>query len=309
MIVLQAAQEKIRVLQFSPDSRTLVAPCSFGVQVWHHLTGGLPENILEQGGVAAVRFTPDGKQLLLCGPRVIIADLPSHGATSVPLERGTRTASCDLSPAGRFLVVAEDPRPDLRAHGGLNAWLERRARLCCRSMADPGSSLWTVDASGRVVDVPMFLPKGEQFVVLEWLREVRFVTRDTRTGAVLSEEQVSHAAVLDNPVMSPDGRLIACRSKSRVTVYRVESLTAEPVIFENDNPKEFTGLAFHPSGRYLAATSNDATVKLYDTATWKVAQAFNWDIGRLRSVAFSPDGMLAAAGGDEGKIVVWDVDL
>jgi WD40 repeat protein len=50
-------------------------------------------------------------------------------------------------------------------------------------------------------------------------------------------------------------------------------------------------------------------VKLYDTTSWKVAQAFNWDIGRLRSVAFSPDGMLAAAGGEKGKIVVWDVDL
>jgi hypothetical protein len=40
-----------------------------------------------------------------------------------------------------------------------------------------------------------------------------------------------------------------------------------------------------------------------------VAPAFDWDMGRLRSVAFSPDGMLAAAGNDKGKIVVWDVDL
>ena len=68
-------------------------------------------------------------------------------------------------------------------------------------------------------------------------------------------------------------------------------------------------LAFHPSGRFLAATSNDATVKLYDTATWKRAQSFDWNIGRLRSVAFSPDGMLAAGRGARGKIVVWDVDL
>ncbi|MBX9581170.1 MAG: WD40 domain-containing protein [Gemmataceae bacterium] len=29
---------------------------------------------------------------------------------------------------------------------------------------------------------------------------------------------------------------------------------------------------------------------------------------RLRSVAFSPDGTLCAAGSDTGKVVVWDFD-
>ena len=76
-----------------------------------------------------------------------------------------------------------------------------------------------------------------------------------------------------------------------------------------DRRQHFTGLAFHPSGRFLAATSNDNTVKLYDTTTWEMAHAFDWQIGRLRSVAISPDGTLAAAGGDKGKIVVWDFDL
>jgi hypothetical protein len=44
MIVLQAAREKIRFLRFSPDGRTLVAPFSAGVQVWHHPFGGPPRS-------------------------------------------------------------------------------------------------------------------------------------------------------------------------------------------------------------------------------------------------------------------------
>jgi WD40 repeat protein len=76
-----------------------------------------------------------------------------------------------------------------------------------------------------------------------------------------------------------------------------------------DGKLHFTEIAFHPSGRYLAATRNDQTVKLYDTTTWQVAKTFTWDIGKMRSIAFSPDGTLAAAGSDTGKVVVWDVDV
>jgi len=66
----------------------------------------------------------------------------------------------------------------------------------------------------------------------------------------------------------------------------------------------------HGKGAFvLGATSNDKTVKLYDIASGQISQTFTWDIGRMRSVAFSPDGLLAAAGSDTGKVVVWDVDV
>ena len=132
--------------------------------------------------------------------------------------------------------------------------------------------------------------------------------------AIVSRSLFAHTrgiAIGDGRVYvgTADGRLIALQRATRVNVFRAEDMSAEPVEIRNDSRREFTGVAFHPSGQYLAVTSNDATVKFYDTTTWRLAQAFDWDIGRLRSVAFSPDGMLAAAGGDRGKVVVWDVDL
>ncbi len=50
-------------------------------------------------------------------------------------------------------------------------------------------------------------------------------------------------------------------------------------------------------------------MKLYDTSNWALATTFTWEVGRMRSVAFSADGLLAAAGSDSGRVVVWDVDV
>ena len=35
--------------------------------------------------------------------------------------------------------------------------------------------------------------------------------------------------------------------------------------------------------------------------------AFNWQIGKIKAVAFAPDGMTAAAAGEKHSIMVWDV--
>jgi WD40 repeat protein len=94
-----------------------------------------------------------------------------------------------------------------------------------------------------------------------------------------------------------------------MVIWQAEDLSKPPHKVLNNNRKHFTDLAFHSSGRYLAATSNDATVKFYDTETWQVAKTFTWNVGRLQSIALSPDGLLAAAGNDTGQVIVWDVDL
>jgi WD40 repeat protein len=80
------------------------------------------------------------------------------------------------------------------------------------------------------------------------------------------------------------------------------------VEWRNNSRKSFTDLAFHPSGRCLAVTSNDGTVRFYDTTTWQLAETFTWNVGKMVGIAFSPDGALAAAGSDTGQIVIWDVD-
>jgi hypothetical protein len=48
-------------------------------------------------------------------------------------------------------------------------------------------------------------------------------------------------------------------------------------------------------------------VRLWDIDSGRQRAAFDWGIGKVYAVAFAPDGMRAAAGGQQ-NIVVWDVD-
>jgi hypothetical protein len=43
-------------------------------------------------------------------------------------------------------------------------------------------------------------------------------------------------------------------------------------------------------------------------ASGKRRASFDFQIDRVNSIAFAPDGMTAAAGGQNGAIVLWDVD-
>ncbi|MBA4191064.1 MAG: hypothetical protein C0467_24020 [Planctomycetaceae bacterium] len=160
-------------------------------------------------------------------------------------------------------------------------------------------------------------PDGTTFVTLDASyglarrpvpRIVRVAVRSTSNGELLRWTAIP-ASTRKDLTISPSAREFVTCHTNNLTVWNADDLEARPQRVQNDTRSNFTGIAFHPSGKYLAATSNDQTVKLYDTTTWQVAKTFTWEIGRMRSVAFSPDGTLAAAGSDTGKVVVWDVDL
>lgn len=65
-------------------------------------------------------------------------------------------------------------------------------------------------------------------------------------------------------------------------------------------------LAVSPDLRLLGAGSRDGLVRLWDTATNRLVAEYDWGVGEVRAVAFSPDGTTAAAAGKTG-LVVWDV--
>jgi WD40 repeat protein len=113
---------------------------------------------------------------------------------------------------------------------------------------------------------------------------------------------------------APDGRTLAvadetvtlhdvASGKAQVTlppgpVFKHESLKRRPLVFD---------VAFDPSGRLLATANGDSIVRLHDAQTGTERETYDWGVGNITAVAFSPDGHLCAAGGQHGQVVVWDV--
>jgi WD40 repeat protein len=68
-------------------------------------------------------------------------------------------------------------------------------------------------------------------------------------------------------------------------------------------------LAFTRDGHTLASGAADGTVRFWDAATGRERAAFDWQLGGVQALAFSPDGMTAAAGGKgPNSLVMWDVE-
>jgi WD40 repeat protein len=182
-------------------------------------------------------------------------------------------------------------------------------RTTCIEVTAEGAARvrWQEEASGFECD-PAFAPSGEWFGVLARRDGWQFVLARPDTGDELRAVPTPYYAAT-SPVINPRGDRAVSADAAKLLVVDLSGDPPAHRTLPSGGRKYFTGVAFHPSGRYLAATNNDATVRLYDTETWRVVRSFAWEAGRLRSVAFSPDGMLAAAGSDTGKVVVWDVDL
>ncbi|HJZ91601.1 MAG TPA: WD40 repeat domain-containing protein [Gemmataceae bacterium] len=304
MLVLKTQRRALAALAFAPDGRGLVAGGGAGVFWWSDLTANPVPRHVEIDAVWSVGVTAGGNCVVASaqdgGVRVIGLTKP---ATRTIL-RGVRGIQAAVSPAGPLIVTC----PPL-GQGPLTAWRVKAG-------LNP-TPVWSADNETALSHL-MFTADGSWLVHGDywwWTKKRRWaswvVVRDSATGGVVRSTEVADTEAWSRAAVSPDGKRLVILPTNRgqfVVLWLGEGAPA-PRRVARESTKDFTDVAFHPSGRLLAVTSNDGTVKLFDTARWKVTETFEWGIGKPRRVAFSPDGSLAALATDTGQVVVWDLDL
>lgn len=221
---------------------------------------------------------------------------------------------CAISSDGRLIACLSGRTPGYNSRG--------------YHALEQGIGGWTVPGRGRPnlewqlslgrdreVRALAIAPDGRSFWTAEWATSptpphwwIELVSRDPATGNPLREpiaypnQKISGLALSETFAVAHDGPTLF--------VYDLARLDRKPKKIANPaKRKYFAGFAIHPSGKWLAAAGLDGAVTLWNTDTWKVAQSWAWDAGQARSICFSADGTLAAAGTNTGQIVVWDLDL
>lgn len=334
-------------LMFSPDGRALLASSGNDVQVWPRWLDRPPRPVVATpASLERVALSPDGALAYLYrsgNSYTDVLNVATGKVTASGLPKQDPSWACFDATGGYFLVcrgqgelVRYDYAPELKKRVR-EAWVvERHSKGTGRNRKALGSHYRfgaVCGPAGVFVGLEYKFGGDEPFHGL--------TVRSAADGAVVFYRALKSddaSKLLDKAGLTlavhpsggymayPDGRDVRFRAlaegvkvRAKVTVLAPKPAAKKPAAKKPAaksarrkkpaEPPAVQAVAFHPAGALLAAAGDDGLVTLLDTRTWKPAGAFDWKVGKLRAVCFSADGTRAAALGEKGDVVAWDVDV
>jgi len=291
------------------------------------------------GTITFLAFSPDGSQLAIAGDRgVAIGSWPELLRQQSPFairSSPERVAQIAWHPDSYTFAVA-------MLDSAVQIWNRRLRRPrelmdlegqegCMLSVAFSPDGLelamgggWLARGTALVVDTYKWRPlrhfeAGDQIGSILYVRQHVLATGSADKSIAVYDfskrEETAGTYMLASPVQSLDmqngGQRLAVAAGNQVQLLPItdEGALLPPSRLECRGHKYVVkAIDYSPDGRLLASTGEDGTLRFWNADTAAAVASLDLGIGKLRAVAFAPDGLTALAGGDAGTIAIVDVD-
>jgi WD40 repeat protein len=203
----------------------------------------------------------------------------------------------EFSPDGKILASG----------GGDNGWLRMWDVLSGQEIQTDGKAY-----DGEYLSAITFSPDGKTIACGGYTGNV-YIT-EVATGKCLDsvcfDPSYYKASIgVNSLAYSPDGTLLAIGGKTAVGVWSVSPDGYRQQFFEGGHSCEVTSLAFTYDSRIVVSRDNDGRIGVRNAMTGKLlGETFLENRHAIKSIAFSPDGLTLASGGEDRNIYLWEVE-
>ncbi|OJK00492.1 hypothetical protein ASPACDRAFT_43077 [Aspergillus aculeatus ATCC 16872] len=106
--------------------------------------------------------------------------------------------------------------------------------------------------------------------------------------------------------ITPDKRFLAAAGHNNVKLYDIKSTNPNPVMTFDGHTNNITGVAFHCEGKWMVTSSEDGTVKVWDTRTGSLQRNYAHK-APVNDVVIHPNQGELISGDRAGIVRVWDL--
>ncbi|ETN46538.1 uncharacterized protein HMPREF1541_00723 [Cyphellophora europaea CBS 101466] len=106
--------------------------------------------------------------------------------------------------------------------------------------------------------------------------------------------------------ITPDKKYLAAAGRHVVRLYDIKSSNPNPIMTFEGHTNNITGVAFHCEGKWMVTSSEDNTVRVWDTRSGLIQRSYNHD-HPVNDVVIHPNQGELVSADRGGVIMIWDL--